>query len=89
MTKNKIKEQEYELKDFIWETEEFKFEPKVNRHKAEIKGKQKQMNKALKTAEREKKDRGFFRKQRTKLISIAEDIINGNTFEEDYDEILN
>ena len=87
--KKKNKDVDYDLKDFTWEVEDFDFEPKVNRHKAQIKGKQKQMNKALKTAERERKDRGFFRKQRAKLISAAEEVINGNTSEEDYDELLN
>lgn len=87
MTKKKeTKDVDYDLKDFTWEVEDFDFEPKVNRHKAQIKGKQKQINKALKSAER---DRGFFRKQRIKLISAAEDVINGNISEEDYDELLN
>lgn len=43
MSKNKT--QDYNLRDFIWEQEEFKFEPKVNRHKKFLKAKKRQLEK--------------------------------------------
>ena len=36
---------EIDLKDFTWEEEEFKFEPKPNRHKKFLKAKRKQLQK--------------------------------------------
>lgn len=43
MSKNKT--QDYNLRDFIWEQEEFKFKPKVNRHKKFLKAKKRQLEK--------------------------------------------
>lgn len=45
MTKKKNPSKEIDLKDFIWEQEEFKFEPKVNRHKKFLKAKKRQLEK--------------------------------------------
>lgn len=45
MTKKKNPPKEIDLKDFIWEQEEFKFEPKVNRHKKFLKAKKRQLEK--------------------------------------------
>ena len=41
----KNKPVDYNLRDFSWETEEFKFSPKVNRHKKFIKAKKRQLQK--------------------------------------------
>ena len=45
MGKKNNPQKEINLKDFIWETEEFKFEPKVNRHKKFIRSKKRQLEK--------------------------------------------
>ena len=50
MSKNKT--QDYNLRDFIWEQEEFKFEPKVNRHKKFLKAKKRQLEKEKKADEK-------------------------------------
>lgn len=36
---------EIDLKDYIWEEEEFQFQPKVNRHKKFLKAKKRQLQK--------------------------------------------
>lgn len=41
----KQKEQDYNLRDYIWEEEEFKFNPKENRHKKFIHAKKRQLQK--------------------------------------------
>lgn len=43
MSKNKT--QDYDLKDFTWEEEEFQFQPKVNRHKKFLHAKKRQLEK--------------------------------------------
>lgn len=39
------KNKEINLKDYIWEEEEFEFNPKVNRHKKFLKAKKRQLQK--------------------------------------------
>ena len=41
----KIKPKEIDLKDFIWEEEEFHFQPKVNRHSKFLNAKKRQLQK--------------------------------------------
>ena len=41
----KNKQKDYNLNDFIWEEEEFKFEPKVNRHRKFLHAKKRQLEK--------------------------------------------
>ncbi len=43
MSKNKT--QDYDLKDFTWEEEEFQFQPKINRHKKFLHAKKRQLEK--------------------------------------------
>lgn len=45
MSKKKNPQKEIDLKDFIWEQEEFKFEPKENRHKKFLHSKKRQLEK--------------------------------------------
>lgn len=42
---SKSKTQDYDLKDFTWEEEEFQFQPKVNRHKKFLHAKKRQLEK--------------------------------------------
>jgi hypothetical protein len=41
----KNKQKDYNLKDYIWEEEEFTFQPKVNRHKKFLHAKKRQLEK--------------------------------------------
>ena len=45
MGKKNNPQKEINLRDFIWETEEFKFNPKINRHKKFLKSKRRQLEK--------------------------------------------
>lgn len=45
MSQKNKQEKEIDLKDFIWEEEEFKFEPKPNRHKKFLRSKKRQLEK--------------------------------------------
>ena len=45
MSKKKNPQKEIDLKDFIWEQEEFKFQPKINRHKKFLHSKKRQLEK--------------------------------------------
>lgn len=70
MSKNKAPVQDYDLKDFIWEQEDFKFEPKVNRHKKFFRAKKRQLEKE-KNANNKKHDYYFFN-ERERYISKVE-----------------
>lgn len=41
----KNKQEDYNLRDYIWEEEEFSFQPKVNRHKKFLHAKKRQLEK--------------------------------------------
>ena len=45
MSKKNNPQKEIDLKDFIWEEEEFDFQPKVNRHRKFLKAKKRQLQK--------------------------------------------
>jgi hypothetical protein len=45
MSQKNKQEKEINLRDFTWEEEEFKFEPKPNRHKKFLKSKRRQLEK--------------------------------------------
>ena len=42
---SKKNKQDYNLKDYIWEEEEFSFQPKINRHKKFLHAKKRQLEK--------------------------------------------
>lgn len=42
------KQKDYDLKDYIWEEEDFEFQPKVNRHKKFLHAKKRQLEKERK-----------------------------------------
>lgn len=86
MSKNKVKEVEYDLKDFIWEEEEFTFNPKNNRHRTLLNVKRKQRLKDKMTADRNNTKRGIFKHMHKKMIADAEAVINGEISEEDYED---
>jgi len=45
VSNKKNPEKDFELKDFIWEQENFEFTPKLNRHKKFLKAKRRQLEK--------------------------------------------
>ena len=45
MSQKKNPNKEIDLKDFIWEEEEFIFQPKINRHKKFLRAKKRQLQK--------------------------------------------
>ena len=49
------KQKDYDLKDYIWEEEEFEFQPKVNRHKKFLHAKKRQLEKEKHVDERKRK----------------------------------
>ena len=53
MTK-KNEQKDYDLKDYIWEEEEFEFQPKVNRHKKFLHAKKRQLEKEKYVNERKR-----------------------------------
>lgn len=50
----KNKHQDYNLRDYIWEEEEFTFQPKVNRHKKFLHAKKRQLEKEKYVNERKR-----------------------------------
>ena len=50
----KNKHQDYNLKDYIWEEEEFTFQPKTNRHKKFLHAKMRQLEKEKYVNERKR-----------------------------------
>jgi len=55
VSKKKNPQKEIDLKDYTWEEEEFKFQPKVNRHKKFLHAKKRQLEKEKYVDERKRK----------------------------------
>lgn len=86
MSKNK-QEKEINLRDYIWEQEEFKFEPKANRHKKFLHAKKRQLEKE-KYANNKKHDYYFFNEHDRYISKVEESLLQDyyDREDEDYDE---
>lgn len=86
MSKNK-QEKEINLRDYIWEQEEFKFEPKINRHKKFLHAKKRQLEKE-KYANDKKHDYYFFNEYDRYISKVEESLLQDyyDREDEDYDE---
>ena len=76
---------EINLRDFIWEQEEFKFEPKINRHKKFIKAKKRQLEKEAYANEKKKTD-SIILNEHGRYISKLEESLLQDYYDQDDDE---
>ena len=88
MSKNNSSK-EINLKDFIWEEEEFKFEPKVNRHRKFLKAKRKQLQKENYANNKKKFVDGLILDEHKRFMSKVEESLLQDYYdtedEEDYE----
>lgn len=86
VSKNK-QEKEINLRDYIWEQEEFKFEPKINRHKKFLHAKKRQLEKE-KYANDKKHDYSILEEYERYNSKIEKSLLQDyyDREDEDYDE---
>ena len=89
MSQKNKQEKEIDLKDFTWEEEEFKFEPKLNRHKKFLKAKRKQLQKESYADSKKKFVDAFILDERKRFMSKVEQSLLQDYYdiedEEDYE----
>ena len=81
MSKNNS-QKEIDLKDFIWEEEEFQFQPKVNRHKKFLRAKKRQLQKEKYADNKKKQNADLFFNEHQRYMSKVE-----QSFLQDYYDI--
>ena len=87
MSKKNNTPKEIDLKDFIWEQEEFNFVPKVNRHKKFLKSKKRQLEKeAYVDANRKNNIDCTFFNEHQRYISKVEESLLQDYYDRDDDE---
>jgi len=83
---NKKSNKEIDLKDFIWEQEEFEFNPKINRHKKFLHSKKRQLEKEKFADKKKIFNDPFILDEHSRYMSKIEKSLLQDYYDSDSDE---